>query len=152
MLAAFVLTAPAGPPARAQARSQNKPSPPAPQSSDDYPIEILSATDGVNFLGYADKKVLPRIKQRWTLLIPDGAKGPYNESGEVVISFSIQKDGSVSDLKLDQSCGIEPLDRAARGGITTSVPFPPFPQEFSGDFVRFKFHFHYNNRQKSAKN
>ena len=42
------------------------------------------------------------------------------------------------------SSGDVSQDRAAWGGITASTPFAPLPDEFGGQYVKLRFHFHYN--------
>ena len=54
------------------------------------------------------------------------------------------KDGSVPQLRLVGSSGLEPLYRAALSGIRASIPFPPLPQEFTGEHLVLQFNFLYN--------
>ena len=56
------------------------------------------------------------------------------------------KDGFVPELGLVGSSGADPLDRAALAGIRASVPFPPLPQEFTGNHLVLQFMFLYNLR------
>jgi TonB family protein len=107
------------------------------------PIEIVSDTLGVNFGPYL-QDVLKSVKQNWYNLIPESARGPLKKKGKVLIEFKILKDGKVAGMKLVESTGDMPLDRAAWGGITTSGPFPPLPSEFSGQYLGLRFSFYYN--------
>ena len=38
----------------------------------------------------------------------------------------------------------EPLDRAALSGIRGAIPFPPLPEEFTGNHLVLQFIFLYN--------
>jgi len=107
------------------------------------PIEIVSDTLGVNFGPYL-QDVLKSVKQNWYNLIPESARGPLKKKGKALIEFKILKDGKVAGIKLVESTGDMPLDRAAWSGITTSGPFPPLPVEFSGQYLGLRFSFYYN--------
>jgi TonB family protein len=107
------------------------------------PIEIVSDTLGVNFGPYL-QDVLKSVKQNWYNLIPESARGPLKKKGKVLIEFKILKDGKVAGMKLVESTGDMPLDRAALSGITTSGPFPRLPAEFSGPHLGLRFSFYYN--------
>jgi TonB family protein len=82
------------------------------------------------------------VRQNWYSLIPETAR--LGEKGRVAIVFEILKDGSVPQLRLVASSGSDPLDRAAVAGIRASIPFPPLPQEFTGNHLVLQFIFLYN--------
>jgi TonB family protein len=63
------------------------------------------------------------------------------EKGRVGVVFEILKDGSVPEVRLVASSGSDPLDRAAMAGIHASVPFPPLPEEFTGNHLVLQFIF-----------
>jgi TonB family protein len=109
------------------------------------PMDILSDTMGVDFGPYLTR-VLHDVKINWYSVIPESAKPPIMKKGKVAIEFEILPDGTVAGMQLEQggSSGDVALDRAAWGGITASVPFPPLPQEFKGKYLALRFHFYYN--------
>lgn len=109
------------------------------------PMEILSDTQGVDFGPYL-ARILHDVKMNWYNLVPESARPPIMKKGKVAIEFAIMKDGSVRGMQLEPggSSGDAALDRAAWGGITGSVPFPPLPAEFHGQFLALRFHFFYN--------
>lgn len=47
---------------------------------------------------------------------------------EVVVTFNIQRNGSVANLELAQSSGVPMLDRSAMRAVANSQPLPPLPQ------------------------
>jgi TonB family protein len=102
---------------------------------------ILSDTRGVDFGPYL-ARIVYIVKRNWLAVIPESAR--LGEKGRVGIVFEILKDGSVPQLRLVASSGSDPLDRAALNGIHASAPFPPLPQEFTGNHLVLQFIFLYN--------
>jgi len=86
--------------------------------------------------------VVYAVRRNWYAVIPEAAR--LGQKGRVAIVFEILKDGSVPQLRLVGSSGLEPLDRAALSGIRASIPFPPLPQEFTGEHLVLQFNFLYN--------
>ena len=102
---------------------------------------ILSDTRGVDFGPYL-ARVVYIVRRNWYAVIPESAR--LGEKGRVAVVFEILKDGSVPQLRLVASSGSDPLDRAAMTGIHSSVPFPPLPEEFTGNHLVLQFIFLYN--------
>ena len=102
---------------------------------------ILSDTRGVDFGPYLSR-IIYIVRRNWLAVIPESAR--LGEKGRVGIVFEILKDGSVPQLRLVSSSGADPLDRAAMTGISSSVPFPPLPAEFTGKHLVLQFIFLYN--------
>ena len=111
-----------------------------PNFSTEGPV-ILSDTKGVDFGPYL-ARVVYAVRQNWYAVIPESAR--LGEKGRVAVVFEILKDGSVPQLRLVASSGADPLDRAALSGIRASAPFPPLPQEFTGEHLVLEFIFLYN--------
>ena len=111
-----------------------------PNFSTEGPI-ILSDTRGVDFGPYL-ARVVYIVRRNWYSVIPESAR--LGEKGRVGIVFEILKDGSVPQLRLVASSGSDPLDRAAVAGIHSSIPFPPLPEEFTGNHLVLQFIFLYN--------
>jgi TonB family protein len=111
-----------------------------PNFSTEAPV-ILSDTRGVDFGPYL-ARIVYIVRRNWYAVIPESAR--LGEKGRVAIVFEILKDGSVPQLRLVASSGSDPLDRAAMTGIHASVPFPPLPQEFTGNHLVLQFIFLYN--------
>jgi TonB family protein len=111
-----------------------------PSFSTEAPI-ILSDTRGVDFGPYL-ARVVYNVKRNWYSMIPVAAK--LGQKGRVGIVFEILKDGSVPQLRLVATSGSDPLDRAALGSIQASNPFPPLPEEFTGEHLVLQFIFLYN--------
>jgi TonB family protein len=111
-----------------------------PNFSTEGPV-ILSDTRGVDFGPYL-ARVVWNVRRNWYAVIPVTAR--LGTKGRVAIVFEILKDGSVPELRLVASSGSDPLDRAAIAAIRASNPFPPLPEEFTGQHLVLQFIFLYN--------
>jgi protein TonB len=60
---------------------------------------------------------------------------------QVIVSFEIQRDGTIRGLRVDQSSGISALDSSAQRAILEAVPFPPLPQAFERSTAPFEIVF-----------
>jgi TonB family protein len=111
-----------------------------PNFSTSGPI-ILSDTRGVNFGPYL-ARVVYIVRRNWYAVIPESAR--LGEKGRVALVFEIVKDGSVPQLRLLASSGASALDQAALASIRASNPFPPLPQQFTGNHLVLEFIYFYN--------
>lgn len=103
-------------------------------------VEILTDTQGVDFGPYLSE-ILAKVRQSWFTLIPEDAK---TKRGELAIEFAVIRDGRIADMRLKESSGYVPLDRAAWGAISASNPFPALPEAFHGPYLALRLHFLYN--------
>ena len=90
--------------------------------------------DGVDFGPYLTE-MQRRIKRAW--YPPKG-----NESKKIVLKFKIAKNGSVSDIRLSRSSGLQIADEAAMTAIQ-NAGLQPLPAG-TDDQVEIKFTFDYN--------
>jgi len=90
-------------------------------------------------LGEYARLILERIKGNWS--IPSNLR---NSQGRSTLVFFIEKDGSVSNLKVVASSGSQSLDLSALHAVLLSKPLPPLPGGFPGEHVGAKFVFFYN--------
>ena len=60
---------------------------------------------------------------------------------QVVVSFDIQRDGSISAPSIVQQSGISTLDFSVRRAILEASPFPPLPKEFERNSATVEFVF-----------
>lgn len=58
-----------------------------------------------------------------------------------IVSFKIEKNGALKDLKIDKSSGRSLIDQAALKAIEASAPFNPLPENYKNDFINIKFKF-----------
>lgn len=110
-------------------------------------MEILSDTRGVDFGPYM-QRLHVTVQEHWDPLIPEVALPPMMKKGVVVIEFAIMKDGTIRGMRLAASSGDTALDRAAWGALTSAIPLPKLPTEFSGDYLLIRAAFYYNPDKK----
>ncbi len=87
--------------------------------------------------------MLRKIRRHWR--IPEIAR--LGVSGVAKIRFYIERDGTVTGLKIIGESGKPPMDFAARDAIATSSPFEPLPKDLAGvDREGVTIEFFYNMR------
>jgi TonB family protein len=91
------------------------------------------STLGTRFGWYADL-LIQRITEHWR---PDTQA---QSSAVAVITFVLQKDGSVRDVRIAQRSGNNMLDFSAQRAVYDSVPFQPIPPG-AGDSARIELNF-----------
>ncbi len=79
--------------------------------------------------GYYLDRVVAVISGNW-VRPPVGA-----EIEEAVLYFRIQKDGTISDLRVARTSGSERFDQAAHRAVGASSPLPPLPRSYQKDFL-----------------
>ncbi len=82
---------------------------------------------GTQSLKYASymKHIKDKVQNTW--IYPEDAR-EKGEQGELLILFSINKDGSLSRVSVVRSSGYESLDNAAVNAIKDAAPFPQLPK------------------------
>jgi TonB family protein len=63
--------------------------------------------------------------------------------GVLFISFTIKKDGTVTDIVVGKSSNYPVLDDAAITALRLAVPFPPFPEDFGIEEININGRFEY---------
>ena len=95
---------------------------------------------------YAESMV-NRIRVNWysnmPQLIQTGMKGV------VTIRFTIQRDGTITDITILSSSGVPPYDFAAKKAIELSSPLNPLPSDFPNPTERVTCMFFYNQEPPS---
>lgn len=67
-----------------------------------------------------------------------------NESKDVVVKFTIAKDGSLIKTNIIKSSNNMAIDRSAIEALQNSAPFAPLPKQFKEESVDIEFTFDYN--------
>jgi TonB family protein len=89
---------------------------------------------GLEFLAYR-QQVINTIKSQWTNVI--------NRPGLVArVRFGIARDGTVSDVRLEQSSGNPAYDSSAVRAVEHANPLPPPPARYVEQFREFVIEFH----------
>ncbi len=66
---------------------------------------------------------------------------PVNKDSEVVLKFTILKNGHVINEEVSQSSGNKEVDESALAALRRSSPLPPLPLSFPRDEVTVNFNF-----------
>ena len=60
----------------------------------------------------------------------------------VIITFDIQRDGSVKNIRIAERAGNSTLDYSAQRAVMDAAPFPPLPQGFERNVANVELRFH----------
>ncbi len=83
------------------------------------------------------KNTQVKIKSNW--------QPPADEkSGQVIMSYKINRNGELESFKILKSSGSQKLDESAVNSLKKSSPFEPLPKDFKGDDIDVQFTFDYN--------
>ena len=87
----------------------------------------IAGIDNPDFTyGYYLDRLLSLIDANWVR--------PSMGSGvRAIVSFRIQRDGSLSDLRVSESSGYNSFDLAALRAVQNAAPFPPLPRPYKQD-------------------
>jgi len=92
------------------------------------------------FLTYLSR-VKRRIERTWTY--PHDALA-LGLGGDLVLVFTLNKSGTLTDLDLLRSSGFPILDEEAVRAVKAAAPFDPFPAELGDEPWNISAAFHYN--------
>jgi colicin import membrane protein len=97
----------------------------------------MDTTLGTRFGAYA-QQIRELVARKWH---PGDVDASVRSAPQVVASFELMKDGSVSKLAIVQSSGIKALDFSVQRAILEASPLPPFPPglEAKSTTVTFTF-------------
>jgi TonB family protein len=59
------------------------------------------------------------------------------------VKFTIQRDGSLTNVELERSSGTTPLDLAAMRAVLTTKTLPPLPEAFPNPTLPVHLNFEY---------
>jgi TonB family protein len=65
-------------------------------------------------------------------------------TAEVVVKFTIQRDGTFSDVQVERPSGFMALDMAAQRAVLATARIPPLPAQFSNPTLTVHLTFDYN--------
>ena len=102
--------------------------------------QISFDSKGVDF-GWWLRRFVAQVKSNW--FIPQAA---MLMKGRVVITLNIHRNGTISDVTVIQSSGLQSLDTAAVNALKSSNPTVALPAEYPEDKVLFTVTFLYNVR------
>ncbi|MCG6922380.1 MAG: energy transducer TonB [Acidobacteria bacterium] len=85
-----------------------------------------------------------QVYRNW--IVPQAAYLGYG--GHVDFEFTVERDGSISALRMLKSSGTDSLDRAARNSLTSSR-FEPLPDDYGPPRITMQVAFHYGPDRNS---
>ncbi len=100
--------------------------------------DIQFDSKGVEF-GPWLRRFIAQVKRNW--LIPIAA---MTMKGHVVVTFTVHKDGSITDINVSGPCPVPAFNRAAEGALIASNPTQPLPPEYPAEFCPIVVTFYYN--------
>lgn len=92
---------------------------------------------GSRFGSYRDL-LEQRVGSRWRTNDVDSR---LQTAPAVIVTFTIHRNGSVSDLLIEQKSGNSALDYSAERAIREAAPFPPLPAAYDRNEARVEFWF-----------
>jgi protein TonB len=100
---------------------------------------VTLQVDNMRYYGYL-QRLKESIQGRWIYPKSDQQKGNY---GDVILEFTINKDGSLSAVRLIRTSGHRSLDEAAMDSIKNAAPFWALPDDWHAKTFTIKGHFVY---------
>ncbi|HKQ62604.1 MAG TPA: energy transducer TonB, partial [Candidatus Polarisedimenticolaceae bacterium] len=76
--------------------------------------------------GWYSSSVTNALFAQWQRPMLEGQEQPL----EVRVGFTILRDGSVRDLRVETTSGVPALDRSALRAVTDAAPLPPLPKNW----------------------
>ena len=76
--------------------------------------------------------IIDRVSSQWfTSLVDPGISGTF----QATAYFKILRSGQISELKIQESSGVQSLDMSALRAIRSAAPFPPLPRDYEGEHL-----------------
>jgi TonB family protein len=108
------------------------------QGNGDFGPSIQFDTKGVDF-GPWLRRFVAQIRRNW--FVPYAA---MSLRGHVVLSFKVHRDGSITELQINQASAIDAFTKSAFNAIKLSNPTVPLPLEFPDENAPFIVTFYFN--------
>jgi len=81
------------------------------------------------------------ISSNWLKSMVDAR---VQKAPRVYLTFTIARDGRISNVEVQQSSGIPSLDRSAQRAVLASDPLPPLPSDYRGSDINVRFYFEFS--------
>jgi protein TonB len=103
-------------------------------------IQGQGGGDFASRYGWYIDAVRRRISQNWLQTTIDPAvRGA--RTAHCVMTFTINRDGSVKNIQVSQSSGNYSMDTSAQRAVLSSSPMPGLPNDYAGSYVNVTFDF-----------
>ncbi len=68
-------------------------------------------------------------------------------AGDTIVKFTIQRNGTLTDVEVERSSGYMPLDMAAQRAVLVTQKLPPLPAEYKNPTLTVHLRFQYRGRR-----
>jgi TonB family protein len=85
----------------------------------------------------------PEYLLTMTRLIQSNWRSNQGQDGSNQLKFTIRRDGTISDVSVEQSSVSQLLDMASQRAVITTRQLPPLPAQFTGDHLTVHLVFQY---------
>ena len=92
---------------------------------------------GKNY-GWYKELIRRRVAEHWR---QDEISTSLKTSNPAIVTFEIQRNGAVRNVRLVKASGISALDYSAQRAIQEAAPFPELPRQFEKDSATIEFWF-----------
>jgi periplasmic protein TonB len=90
--------------------------------------------------GWYVEAVRRKIGSNWNLFEIEPAVRSARRA-RTVLTFTINRDGSVKNIRMESSSGNISMDNSAQRALASAGTMPPLPNDYSGSFVNVDFDF-----------
>ena len=104
-------------------------------------VEILSDTQSVDFTPYI-RDMLKTLRGSWmNIMAQQDTSSFHDKNGYATIRLTINPDGTLSQMRLDDSSHERAIDRSAWQAVTEAKAFSPLPAGFKGPNIELRIRF-----------
>ena len=103
-------------------------------------------TKGVEFRPWV-KRFIAAVRHNWKV-----PTDQLMQSGQVVVTFKVAKDGTISDIALLRRSRVESFNTFATQALKATDPADPLPPQYPSDYCFFTVTFFYNGADRSGSN
>jgi TonB family protein len=108
----------------------------------DFRASINLDTKGADFRAWI-KGMTTKVRSNWYI--------PYSSAshrGHTVVSLTVSRDGTITDVRLVASSGVDAFDKAALSALTSTNVLDPLPSGYPDNQLAFQVTFYYNEYPK----
>jgi periplasmic protein TonB len=110
------------------------------QTTSGVQIQGQGGGDFATRYGWYVEAVRRKIGSNWNLFEIDPAVRSARRA-KSVLTFTINRDGSVKNIRMETSSGNQSMDISAQRALANASPMPPLPNDYSGSYVNVNFDF-----------
>ena len=101
-----------------------------------FTVGVTDANFGTRF-AYYNQQIKRKLESQWYVSMLDGQAAGHR----VYITFQIARDGSPSQVKIEQASGDHTLDQTALSAVQHIDTFGPLPDAYQGAYVNVQYYF-----------